>query len=354
MPEDVPSAAVFLMLGTCVLSSSALLYLFQKHVSGRPLVAYQPRRRVPWGPITAFVAIVMPMTNVAVFFVMSAGLDDVAQQAGVAQPVGEEVSSDSLLITGWGNFALMVFFVVGGIACLVSLFRADAHDLGLPTSWTQFRTDVGLGMLATIAAWLPIYVVQLTLVYAIQSETKHPLVEQLETHQTPAMLLLGFAMAVIAAPLFEEFTFRGLLQGWLERREDEVVGYTATARQQPPPEIASGEVVDSDEDFVYVKQSLAQALDDRDATETSNTAPPSQGWIPDLRHGWTPILISGVLFGLAHVGHGVAPVSLILFGIVLGYLYQRTHRLVPCLTAHMLFNAYSMVLLWLQLGSPAA
>ncbi|MGI9427588.1 MAG: CPBP family intramembrane glutamic endopeptidase, partial [Bythopirellula sp.] len=71
-------------------------------------------------------------------------------------------------------------------------------------------------------------------------------------------------------------------------------------------------------------------------------------------HGWTPILISATVFGLAHVGHGVAPVALVLFGIVLGYLYQRTHRLVPCITAHMLFNGYSMLQLWLQLqASPA-
>ena len=64
--------------------------------------------------------------------------------------------------------------------------------------------------------------------------------------------------------------------------------------------------------------------------------------------------MSGTAFGLAHLGHGVAPVSLILFGIVLGYLYQRTHRLVPSITAHMLFNSYSMVLLWLQLEAPPA
>jgi membrane protease YdiL (CAAX protease family) len=42
-------------------------------------------------------------------------------------------------------------------------------------------------------------------------------------------------------------------------------------------------------------------------------------------------------------------VPLVFLGIVFGYLYQRTHRIVPCIVAHMLFNAYSMTLLWLNL-----
>ena len=59
--------------------------------------------------------------------------------------------------------------------------------------------------------------------------------------------------------------------------------------------------------------------------------------------------MSGTAFGLAHYGQGVAPIPLVLFGIVLGYLYQRTHRLTACIAAHMLFNSYSLGLLWLQL-----
>jgi len=152
------------------------------------------------------------------------------------------------------------------------------------------------------------------------------------------MLLLGFAMAVIAAPLFEEFTFRGLLQGWLERHEDEILGFAATERQPHESLPETGIANESN--------------DAHEFNETTNTARPVQGWIPGLPHGWTPILVSGVTFGLAHIGHGVAPISLVLFGIVLGYLYQRTHRLVPSITAHMLFNSYSLVLLWLQLETP--
>jgi len=60
------------------------------------------------------------------------------------------------------------------------------------------------------------------------------------------------------------------------------------------------------------------------------------------------VLISGTAFGLAHLEHGVSALPLVLFGIVLGYLYQRTHRLAPSIAAHMLFNAFTMLLLWLE------
>ncbi len=77
---------------------------------------------------------------------------------------------------------------------------------------------------------------------------------------------------------------------------------------------------------------------------------PQHGWLAALPHGWTPILVTSLVFGLAHVGHGIpSVVSLVFLGIVFGYLYQRTHRIVPCIAAHMLFNAYSMTILWLNL-----
>jgi len=320
MALEATSTAITVMLSACGISFVALFYLFQKHIAGQSLLVYEPRRRVPWGPAVVLLAMGMPLLGIIAYLTGNADLAD-------SDPTPEKVSTETLLITGWGNFTFLVLFVFGMTAWLATFFRADAHDLGLPTSRQQLAKDIGIGIFATVAALLPIYTIQLTLSYALQSSTPHPLVQQLQENHSPAMLLLGFAMAVIAAPLFEEFTFRGLLQGWLERREDEVLAYDGTLRHPPAP---------------------------TEKTEGTSLAPPkiprpTCGWIPDLPHGWTPILISGAAFGLAHLGHGVAPISLVVFGIVLGYLYQRTHRLVPSITAHMLFNAYSMILLWLQL-----
>jgi hypothetical protein len=59
-----------------------------------------------------------------------------------------------------------------------------------------------------------------------------------------------------------------------------------------------------------------------------------------------PILVSSLLFGLAHAGYGPEPVPLFLFAIFLGYVFQRTNRILPCIVAHALFNSVTMVALW--------
>jgi membrane protease YdiL (CAAX protease family) len=69
--------------------------------------------------------------------------------------------------------------------------------------------------------------------------------------------------------------------------------------------------------------------------------------------GSVPILISSVLFALVHLGHGAAPIPLFVFALVLGYLYQKTHRIWPSLVAHYALNALSMAMLFLA-PMPAA
>ncbi len=310
-----------------MLSLAALFYLFQKHVAGHSLLTYQPRRRVPWGGLVALIAMSMPLLAVIAYF---------ANLLNDAPATTADFSTQDFLVMGSVDSLFKILFVFGVMAWLRTFFRAGKHDLGLPTSWGQLFSDIRIGALACIAALLPINAIQITLAYAFESQTLHPLVEQLQKNQSPAILFLSFCMAVIVAPLFEEFTFRGLLQGWLERCEDESLALTAAERPMPilMPEAEVPE---------------AEVTETKIETKTTTANHPTRGWFPPLRHGWLPILISSVAFGLAHLGHGVAPVSLVLFGIVLGYLYQRTHRLAPSITAHLLFNAYSMVLLWLQL-----
>ncbi|MEM8944925.1 MAG: CPBP family intramembrane glutamic endopeptidase [Planctomycetota bacterium] len=368
MEEQVPNAVLAIFGTAALLSFSALFYLFQKHIDARPLLRYQPRKCVPWGVGIAVLAISMPLANVFVFLAAQSepGAQDAANTEETADAeanggVGDDAADDEpnmdeQVANSWGTFVFMLAFVFGVGMMIVALYQADVSDFGLPSSWSQAWQDIGIGILATLAALLPVYVVQLVLITALDEKTKHPLVEQLEANPSSAMLTVGIAMAVIAAPLFEEFTFRCLLQGWLEKVEDTVVGYHATSRNSD--EIASnGEEQNGeaqhDEHVQYEHVNAHQYVPKVlavDTPPTTNHSPPPHGLIPALPHGWTPILISGTVFGLAHLGHGVAPISLILFGIVLAYLYQRTHRLLPSITAHMVFNGYSMLLLWLQLN----
>ena len=59
-----------------------------------------------------------------------------------------------------------------------------------------------------------------------------------------------------------------------------------------------------------------------------------------------PILISSVLFALAHFGYGPEPVPLFFLALILGYVYQRTHRIIPCIVTHALFNLVTVIALW--------
>jgi len=329
MAEEATPAAATLVLTVSGLSLAALFYLFQKHLAGQPLIAYEPRRRVPWNGGVALVAMSMPLLTILVFFGNLFRVEPTEQA---------QIDQADILAMGWGDTAFKLLFVCGMVAFVAAIFRADARDLGLPTSWRQLGRDIWLGAVATAAAFLPVFAVQVTLSFALDIRTPHPLVEQLELHQSPQMMLLAVVMAVIVAPLFEEFTFRGLLQGWLERREDEASGYVDTEREPVEEILLADDRVLGDESFAVAESTQS---------DVATTMAPSPQ--PIVSHGWPPILASAVLFGLAHLGHGVAPVSLVLFGIVLGYLYQRTHRLAPSITAHLLFNAYSMALLWLQL-----
>ena len=65
-----------------------------------------------------------------------------------------------------------------------------------------------------------------------------------------------------------------------------------------------------------------------------------QRWLPGL----SGIIVAATLFGLAHVGSTelAALPALIVFGIVLGLLYDRTGRLGPGIVAHMAFNAITV------------
>ncbi len=318
------------MVTAALFSLATLFYLFQKHIAGRSLLAYQARYRVPWGSLVALLAMSMPVLALVAFF------SNLVR--GEQTTTAEAITIQDFMLMGSFDTVFKILFVFSMMIWLRTFFRANAHDLGLPTSWKQLRRDVGIGTIACIAALLPINFLQIFLINAFDSKTLHPLVEQLQENHSPAILMLSFCMVVIVAPLFEEFTFRGLLQGWLERCEDEALAYTATERRPAAPDGAL-DIIGDDSNL-------------RLAPEYVSALRPTHGWIRELPHGWAPILLSGFAFGLAHLGHGVAPIPLVLFGIVLGYLYQRTHRLVPSITAHMLFNAYSMLLLWLQLKAP--
>ncbi len=319
------SSTVSIMATACVLSLAAGFFLFQRHIDGQPLLAYEPRRRVPWGPLVLMIPLFFLVVNFLPLL-------------GDSEENAEPMTPEQFIYSGLIFSALLIAFVPMAMAWLAAVRQADHRDLGLPRSHRQFWRDVRSGAIACLAALMPILLLNYVLTFIFQPEQSHPLIEQLQKDGSPAMLLVGIVSAVLAAPLFEEFTFRVLLQGWLERVEDKWLEFHATERQTDP-------VVEDPERFSAEPREIVEPI----ADEQPLIRPP-HGWLAVLPHGWMPILVTSLIFGLAHVGHGIpAVVSLVFLGIVFGYLYQRTHRIVPCIAAHMLFNAYSMTILWLNL-----
>jgi len=342
MQEAANPSLILAMLIGAALSLAALFALFRRHILGQPLLGYELRRSVPWGVMAMLPALMLVVLKLASVLIET-----------------KEADPEQFVQQLWISSAITVSVFLLGLGWLRVVCNASPKDLGFPSSGNQALADVFSGAVACCASLLPVYLLLIVLKLVFRPEQEHPLIEQLLAQRTPAMMLAAVATAVIAAPLFEEFIFRLLLQGALERWEDKQLGFIAT----PPPE-----TVLTPEDIPEDSQPGVRSLpamvapeppsSDNPYASPSTTSPPpptailperpTQGLLPGLPHGWLPILLSGLLFGLAHFSHGIDPIPLFLFGIVLGYLYQRTHRLLPSIIAHMLFNAFSMFQLWLS------
>jgi membrane protease YdiL (CAAX protease family) len=268
------------------------------------LLEYQPRQAVPWGPAAALLAII---------FVLMALAPSPADNKALP-PELPPLPDPQLPLDAIGRLVQLIFapvIVVGGFVFVVALFsRATLHDLGLPTYADELPRDTALGIATCLAALPIVYGVLAVVSIFIEEPSQHPMIELIRQQPHPAVFVLAAISAVIIAPICEELTFRLLLQGWLEKWE---VGANVEARMTNDEDVQSS--------FVIRHSSF-------------------------LPHGWLPIVLSSGLFALAHYGHGAAPVALFFLAVALGYTYQRTHRIIPCIVAHSVFNLLTIVTLW--------
>ncbi len=299
--------------------------------AGQPILPYEPRRPVPWGP---------GLGLAAAFFVgmtILSALVGGRETSPAAMPTSGEFVSMAMM-----DSAIKLALVLLGVLVIVVVSSGSRLDLGLPASGLQLGRDLGLGLVTALATLAPVYFVQFTLVQLVGWEPHHPALEQLMHQPTIGVALAAFFAAAVVAPIFEEFVFRLLMQGWLEKVEDRYLGLPdhgpAPGETRPTPTLP----VDSAETNPFASSGVVE----RESGEAS-PVPSYEGGF-DLPRGWSPLITTSVCFGLAHYTQGPAPLSLILFAIVVGYVYQRTHRIVPCVTAHATFNAYSLMLVWMS------
>jgi membrane protease YdiL (CAAX protease family) len=331
----LPIAAAALLWTMAAGSTLTLLWLFQRHVGGQPLLDFEPRRPVPWNFLAPTVVLAPAI------MAMAAARAEVETSAASTQ--SEALTASDL----WAYAGTTLVLTSIYLAAMIAIFRAGAADLGLPQSWCQFRRDVLIGVVAFLASLAPVYAVQFVMTTVFTPEHMHPLIEDLQENFTPALIVAAVATAVVAAPVHEEIVFRLILQGWLERKLLKNSTRTAAA---PGGDDATSPLAAGAGDASFV------AGEDVGGGPTFDAAPEASAGDVELTRlrRWAPVVISAILFALAHLGHGVAPFSLFPLGLALGYVYQRTHRIVPSIVCHMLFNGLTINVLWLTLSGQQA
>ena len=180
----------------------------------------------------------------------------------------------------------------------------------------------------------------------------HPIQEMIK--QFPWLLGIAFWQAAIVAPVSEEFAFRVLLIGWFESIQfgrDKISAFILgdtleNSRQQATPidsALSPMKVRDGSNPYeILLTQEVAPD------SELDLSERPKE-YIPP----WWPSLLSGSLFGLAHFNYGVSWVALIVFGMVLGRLYQMRQSIIPVIAVHFLFNSMNVTMLGLSILLPA-
>ena len=294
-----------LFLGLAFASLATWLPIVVRWHNYGAALPYEPRRRVPWGFVGAIPAILL--VTLTVIHILS----------GAGPP-----TEPDLVATSVGFAVLTSVFA----AIVITLSGATASDLGLPLNGIQLRGDVRLGAAGWLACLLPVFGVQYVLIILFRQTSQNPVIKLVEERPEWPILAVAFFSAVIVAPICEELIFRVLLQGWLERVEGRLRGRSDELELVAPD---AGDVQSNEETPVKLSH---------------------DGKI-ERSGGVIPILVSSLLFSLAHFGNGPDPVAIFVFALFLGYLYQRTHRLVPCVVVHMLFNGLSLVMLWLSLAA---
>ena len=256
--ESVPSLAPVVVAGAWMASLGAAGWVARQWAAGRPVPAAGQAMQASWGGLEVAAIVGFYLATSVGMLGLVPGNSDLERQlaAGIAT---------NLVAT------------LGGLA-LLSARGATWHDLGCGGAGRAVAPAL-VGLVVVLAPLLSLAAVLDTLV-----PYRHPLVDFLATRRDAVGIGLAVAAAVVAAPIAEEFFFRRVLQGWLER-------------SGPPGDAA------------------------------------------------TAIVGSAAAFALAHTGQGLAWLPLILFGIVLGWLARRTGSILPCILLHAAFNAVSIAIL---------
>lgn len=311
------------------------IYIGYRRAHGATLLAFVPRRPVPWG-LAEFLVL---------FGLWLLGPIVVARQLmrfGLLPKIPDaEASAAPGVMAAWMGVSAgtqLAILLLATLA-LVAIGHIRIDDLG--AGLRHLKRFAGVGLFGSVLILPVIYIVQMIAVQFIEYE--HPLLEILEQEQAGhGLFLMAAGVAVVVAPICEELLFRVYLQGWLEN----LSGRTVT----PPPTAT--------EESSQWPGSIAASQHGTDAGVTgdrysSTSGPTGAGATDTLQPAHWPIFVSSLLFAGLHLGQGPAPIPLFFMGIGLGYLYRQTHSLWPSLIVHVLLNGITICVTFLSSALPA-
>jgi membrane protease YdiL (CAAX protease family) len=314
MQELLKSGVSLLVLGVIAGALAVWIVVGTRLFRGVPVLAREPRRPVPWG----FVEVGLIFTVYVIAQIAGAMLIG-SPDADQPDQLTPEQLQTGLMVSCAVNLLTFGF----ALSLLKTMSQATWSDLGLTVR--HLASDLKLGAASFAGILLPVYLLQILL--SQWFENKHPIEEMLRADHSLKTALTASAAALIVAPLVEEFLFRGLLQGWLEK-----------PRAAIQPADSPGVLAAADEGLA--PENLELSPDQQVPTETTSPVEPVQ---------WRPILVTSAIFALLHFAQWPAPVPLFVLALVMGFLYERTHRLWPSIALHFCLNACSLAMLGLDL-----
>jgi membrane protease YdiL (CAAX protease family) len=287
-----------------------------------PLLQYEPRRPVPWNGVDLLLVIaILVLTQ----FVLVNGAVGIAGITLPKDPTQYSTKEQTVLLVS--QFAASLTALILAVAILRRRTAATAADFGV--GLRRLPYDASCGLVAFGAVAPVVFLLQVLLTKVIPYE--HPVINLIEKQPSVPVLAMMTLSAVVIAPVVEEFLFRGLLQGWLEKLENSLIRKNGNE--------SNGE---------------SDSLEDSACDATTDNAVVARVALYGFSPGFVPVVISSLLFALMHYGHGPAIIPLFLFALVLGYLYRQTHRLAPSILVHLLLNGISMLALLAEMARTTA
>lgn len=292
-----------------LLSALAWLVAVFRMYDGRPLLQFSHQRQATWGLVD--VVVVLVLVGLQLLTLLSGAKEQEFKLEGIGGHVA--ISLGVLAFSWW-------FVLIRG--------RTRWRDLGWDGRFAV--TDLRIGAVAFLLVAAPIYGIQMLLVQG-GIKAAHPLIEALRQDAEGRLLAASGFLVIVVAPVVEEHLYRVILQGWLQKVAD------------PSRELA--------------KVLLGDGLAPQGQGPLQTPLEAARGMVDDRPEGvdedaprW-PILVSSLVFAFMHYSHGPDPIPLFFLALALGVIYQRTHRILPCIVVHSLLNACSFAMLVVQLSA---